>query len=149
MQQIYVAACFLWPMITWAAGMTLSKTFNDIPPSAWGIVLVLSTVSGLVSLLQRLKDEMMKPEDETNIRFAWKWFAVAHLIGALFVGLISFLIAEAFEIKDLLEAVFIAILSYAGARVMDRVADGISDGIADRIVTVIGGPGGRTKRESE
>lgn len=139
MQRVYVASCLLWPMVTWAAGVTLSKTFTDIPTSAWGIVLVLSAVSGLVSLLQRLKDEMMKPEYDSNIRAAWRWFTFAHLIGALFTGLITFLLAEAFLVKDLLEAVLIAVMSYAGARVMDKIADGVSEGIAGRIVSVIGG----------
>lgn len=144
MQRVYVASLFLWPMVTWAAGVTLSKTFNDIPKSAWGIVFILSLVSGLVSLLQRLKDEMMKPEDETNIRNAWRWFTLAHMVGALFAGMVSFLVAESFAIKDLLEAVFIAVLSYAGARILDRVADGLSDGIAARITGVVGGGGNKT-----
>jgi hypothetical protein len=135
----YCVALLMWPAVTWAAAVTLGNTLNSIPPSALMIIFVLATVSGIVSLLQRLKDEMMKPEGETQIRRAWRWFAVAHLSGALFVGMIAFMIAEAANIKDFYEAVFIAVLAYAGARAMDRMADGVTDGVINRLVTLVGG----------
>lgn len=139
LQLLYALAWVLWPMVTWAASVTLSNTINEIPVSAWVIVFILSAVSGLVSLLQRLKDEMMKPKWETQIYRAWRWFTAAHIIGALFAGLIAFLVAEAFDITDLIEAVFIAVMAYGGARVTDKMADGISDGIVNRVIGLVGG----------
>lgn len=138
-QFVYAIALLLWPMVTWAASVTLSSTINDIPASAWVIVLILSAVSGVVSLLQRLKDEIMKPAGETRIYSAWRWFTAAHLIGALFTGLVTFLLAEALNIDDLIESVSIAIMAYAGGRAMDSLADGISAGLVNRIVGVVGG----------
>jgi hypothetical protein len=136
-----ISTALLWPATTWAASVTLSQTINSVPASAWVIVFVLATVSGLVSLLQRLKDEMMKPEGETQIRRAWKWFTAAHLAGALFMGLLSFLIAEAFDLKDYWEAIFIALMSWAGARAVDRLSDGLIDGTVGRLSSMLGSGG--------
>ena len=128
----------VWPATTYAASVTLSQTINSVPASAWVIVFVLATVSGLVSLLQRLKDELMKPEGETQIRKAWKWFTAAHLAGALFMGMLSFLIAEAFDLKDYWEAIFIALMSWAGARAVDRLSDGLIEGTVGRLGSMLG-----------
>lgn len=133
-----ISTALLWPATTWAASVTLSQTINSVPASAWVIVFVLATVSGLVSLLQRLKDVMMKPEGETQIRKAWKWFTTAHLAGALFMGMLSFLIAEAFDLKDYWEAIFIALMSWAGARAVDRLSDGLIDGTVGRLSSLLG-----------
>jgi hypothetical protein len=136
---LHLTVALLWPATTWAASITLGKTLGDIPPIAWFIVLALSMVSGLVSLLQRIKEEMKTPEGEAALKRSWRWYAAAHLLGALFVGMLAFLFAEGAELRDFFEAIFIAAMSWGGARVMDKMADGLTDGIVNRLVAIIGG----------
>jgi hypothetical protein len=135
----HLTATLLWPATTYAASVTLGDTLGQVPAFAWIVVFGLSFVSGLVSLLQRIKDEMRTVEGEATLRRSWRWYTAAHMLGALFVGLMAFMIAEGVGIGDFYEAVFIAALSWGGARVMDKLADGLTDGIVNRIVALIGG----------
>lgn len=136
---LHLTVMLLWPATTWAASITLGKTLGDVPPLAWVIVFALSLVSGLVSLLQRIKEEMKTPEGEAALRRSWRWYTAAHLLGAVFVGLMAFLFAEGAELRDFFEAIFIAAMAWGGARVMDKMADGLTDGIVNRVVAIIGG----------
>lgn len=136
---LHLTAALLWPATTLAATVTLDATLGDIPPLAWLIVLALSLVSGLVSLLQRIKEEIKTPEGEAALKRTWRWYTVAHMLGAVFVGFMAFLFAEGAELRDFYEAIFIAAMSWGGARVMDKMADGLTDGIVNRMVALIGG----------
>ena len=135
----HLTTTLLWPATTYAASVTLGQTLEQVPAFAWFVVLGLAFVSGLVSLLQRVKDDMRTEEGEVALRRAWRWYMVAHFLGALFVGLLAFLFAEGVDMADFYEAIFIAVMSWGGARTMDRLADGVTDGIINRIVSIIGG----------
>jgi hypothetical protein len=135
----HLTAVLLWPATTYAASMTLGRTLEQIPAVAWFVVLGLSFVSGLVSLLQRVKEEMRTEKGERALRRSWRWYLTAHILGALFVGVLAFLFAEGVELRDFFEAIFIAAMSWSGARVMDKLADGLTDGIVNRIVSIVGG----------
>jgi hypothetical protein len=135
----HLTVTLLWPATTYAASVTLGTTLGQVPPVAWFIVLALSVVSGLVSLLQRIKEEMKTPEGDAALKRTWRWYTAAHMLGALFVGLLAFLFAEGAELRDFFEAIFIAAMSWGGARVMDKLADGLTDGIVMRVVSLIGG----------
>lgn len=136
---LHLTVALLWPATTWAASVTLGQTLEQIPAIAWFVVFGLSFVSGLVSLLQRIKDEMKTPEGEAALKRTWRWYLTAHMMGALFVGLLAFLFAEGAELRDFFEAIFIAAMSWGGARVMDKLADGLTDGIVNRVVAIVGG----------
>jgi hypothetical protein len=140
LQNIFHAVAFcLWPITTYATSVTLGKTFSSIPPLAWVVVLVLAAVSGAVSLLDYLKKEMMTPEGEAAVKRAWRWILISHEIGAIFIGLIAFLCAEALDLPDFWEAIVIALMAYGGARVTSRLADGVTDGLINRFMTIVGG----------
>lgn len=135
---LYLTAIGVWPVTTYAASVTLSRTFQEVPASAWLVVVVLALVSGLVSLLERFKSELMRDDGET-VRKHWRWFVCAHLVGAIFMGLLSFLFAEAADIRGFYESLFIAALSYSGARATERMADGLTDGVVNKVVGLFGG----------
>jgi hypothetical protein len=135
----HLTATLLWPASTYAASVTLGQTLGAVPPIAWVVVLGRSFVSGLVSLLQRIKDEMKTPEGEVSLRRTWRWYLTAHMLGALFTGVLAFMVAEGTDIRDFYEAVCIAVFSWGGARVMDKMADGLTDGIVNKLVGLIGG----------
>ena len=108
----------LWPATAWATGITLGTTLNDVPALAWVMVLILSTVSGLAALLNRLKTEMparLVP------------FVAAHMLGSLVAGVLTFFISESSDIADMAEAVAIGLASYAGAALMDKWAAKFAD----------------------
>lgn len=144
----YLTTMFLWPATTYAASVTLGQTLEQIPALAWAVVFGLSLVSGMVSLLQRIKDEMKTPEGEIALKRSLRWYLAAHVLGAVFVGLLAFLFAEGVELRDFFEAIFIAAMSWGGARVMDKLADGLTDGIVNRVVSLIGGTPPERERES-
>lgn len=101
----------LWPMSAWATAITLGETVAAVPSLAWLMVLVLSTVSGLAALLSRLRDEAPP-------RVAV--FVLAHMLGSVLAGVLTFFATEGADVNDFAEAVAIGLAAYAGAKLMDR-----------------------------
>ena len=104
----------LWPATTWAAQITLGETLATVPALAWLMVFILSTVSGLAALLNRLKTDT--PDN-------LKTFVAAHMLGSWLSGALVFFALEAADLADFSEAVGIALAAYAGARLMERWAN--------------------------
>lgn len=138
----------LWPVTAWAAGASLGQTFGAITLSDWLVLLVLSTVSGLVALLNRVRISLEAVAAEAagqphqagdRVRIAWPVFAACHMTGALFVGALAFFGCEAFDLNTYLEAALIALASWSGAKLADRFADVASD----RVAALLGQGGGR------
>jgi hypothetical protein len=101
------------------AEITISETLMKIPILAVLIVVLLSLMSGIVSLLQRLKED-------DNIH-NWKVYLLAHMMGAVMVGYITFFVSESYNVNDYLEAACISICSFGGSKFMDRVVDAFGD----------------------
>jgi len=101
----------MWPITAWATSITLGSTLASVPLLAWLMVLLLSTVSGLAALLNRLKVEApARPAV----------FMASHMLGSWVAGVLVFLGAEAVDAHDLAEAVAIGLAAYAGAKLMDQ-----------------------------
>lgn len=139
----------LWPLTTWAAGASLGQTFGAITLADWLVLLVLSTVSGLVALLHRLRLSMeaaaaqaanLPAADADRVRIPWPVFALCHMAGALFTGLLAFLACEALDLGSYWEAAAIALASWSGAKVADKWADSANGLIGGRLG--LGGKGG-------
>jgi amino acid transporter len=103
----------LWPVTAWATGVTIGATLTEVPVLAWVMVLILSTVSGLAALLNRIKTDL--PE-------RLPLFIAAHMLGSVLAGLLTFFVGESADIPDMAEAVSVALASYAGAALMDKWA---------------------------
>lgn len=116
----------LWPVTVLAATETFGATFRQISFAAWIVVVLLSGVSGLVALLQRLKN--------SELTGNWRIFVIAHMAGAELTGAVTFFGCEALDTNDFLQAALIALASFGGAAVMDKwaaaFADRVSAGIA-------------------
>lgn len=104
----------LWPVTAWATQITLANSLMAVPPLAWLMVFILSTVSGLASLLNSLK-----AEDSRH----WLLLTTAHMLGSWLSGFIMFLIAEDTAVSDLMETVFIAIAAYSGAKLTEKASE--------------------------
>lgn len=103
----------LWPTTAWATSITLGTTLHEVPLLAWLMVVILSTLSGLAALLNRIKSEM-----PTRLVL----FVAAHMLGSLVAGGLVFLASEGIDAPDMVEAVSIALAAYAGAALMDKWA---------------------------
>ena len=103
----------LWPTTVFAASITLGDTLHNVPLLAWLMVVIVSTLSGLAALLNRIKADMPP---------RLVLFVLAHMGGSLLAGVLTFWVSEAADIADMAEAVSIALAAYAGAALMDKWA---------------------------
>jgi peptidoglycan/LPS O-acetylase OafA/YrhL len=113
-----VIVYLLWPTTVYAASITLGDTLKEVPLLAWLMVLIVSTLSGLAALLNRIKADM-----PPNLAI----FVVAHMAGSLLAGLLTFLVSEQADLADMAEAVSIALAAYGGAALMDKWAAKFAD----------------------
>jgi hypothetical protein len=134
----------LWPLCAFAAADSIGATLGDVTLADWLSLIVLSTVSGLVALLQRIRASVeaaahaaagREARESDRIVIDWRLFAVAHMAGALFVGGVAFLLMGAAGISAHLAAACIALASWSGAKLADKWADAVGD----RLSGVIGG----------
>lgn len=103
----------LWPTTAWATGITLGTTLTEVPLLAWLMVIILSAVSGLAALLNRIK-----VDTPVNLTV----FVLAHMLGSIVAGVVTFFLSEGADLPDMAEAPAIALAAYAGAALMDKWA---------------------------
>lgn len=103
----------LWPTTAWATGITLGTTLTEVPLLAWLMVIILSAVSGLAALLNRIK-----VDTPVNLTV----FVLAHMLGSIVAGVVTFFLSEGADLLDMAEAPAIALAAYAGAALMDKWA---------------------------
>lgn len=129
---IRVLVWALWPMSAFAAGETLGGAFASHSLADWVAVLMVSTVSGLVAFLYRVKkhleaEVLEKSGKEFNpadkMLLDWRVFAGLHMSFSYLAGLIAFLVSEHMDVGNYLEAVSIALAAWAGAKMIDLFAD--------------------------
>lgn len=106
--------CFVTPVVAAATGVTLQQTIDTITPAVAALVLTLSSVLGLASLLNQLKDA-------TPPRL-WL-FIFAHMVSSWAGGIFAFAIGEWYEWNDWAEVALICACAYAGARSLDLLRD--------------------------
>jgi hypothetical protein len=142
-----VVGFFLWPITTLAASQSLGDAMYGIGFKDWVSVFLLTSVSGLVALLTRVRKSLeaaalLKRGDDAQTSdlqlIPWWFFAVIHMAGAMFVGALAFFVCQFFDLNSYLEAPVIALVSWGGAKRVDKWADSISDGLADKITALIG-----------
>lgn len=139
----------LWPVAALAASQSLGSALAGISFLDWMSLITLSFVSGLVALLYRVRKSleaaartaaliaeaqtipMALVQDEQRI--PWWIFAVVHMAGAMFVGVLFFFIGEWLDLNSFLEAAGIALASWSGAKLADNLADGLSSGVLSRV----------------
>lgn len=134
----------LWPISALAASQSLGAALGDVTLADWLSLVVLSTVSGLVALLQRVRASVeaavhaaagREARDADRVLIDWRLFAAAHMSGALFAGAMAFLLASAVELNAHLAAAVIALASWSGAKLADKWADAVGD----KLGGIIGG----------
>jgi len=137
----------LWPITALAAAQSLGATLSGVTFADWFSLLTLSFVSGLVALLHRVRKsleaaarvstgEVVDMSDRQLI--PWWLFALCHMAGAMFIGVLAFFVCEWLDFNSHLEALCIALASWSGAKLADRWADAFSDGLAARVGAVFG-----------
>lgn len=137
----------LWPITTFAASQSLGDAMYGITLRDWVSLFLLTSVSGLVALLNRVRKSLEAAARlERGAEFErgdlqvipWWVFAVVHMAGAMFVGAVAFFLCEWIDVNSYLEAPAIALTSWGGAKYVDKWADAISDGFADKIGALFG-----------
>lgn len=126
LRAVQLVVYLLWAPTAWATNITLGSTLVGVPPLAWLMVIILSTVSGLAALLNRLKVD-------TPPRLAF--FLSAHMVGCWLAGILIFLASEVMSppgTHDFIKIIAIVLGSYGGAQLMDRWAAAFSDHVANR-----------------
>ena len=128
-----------WPISAYASGESLGDTFGAIKTADWLVVIALSTVSGGVALLQRvrkgLEAKMLEAAGKTfdqasillvDIRF----YALCHMAASLGVGVFAFFLCEYQNVNAHMEAMLIAGSAWGGASVADKWSDAIASRIS-------------------
>lgn len=142
-----VVALFLWPTTILAASQGLGDAMYGITLRDWISLFLLTSVSGLVALLTRVRKSleaaalMERGDDDRRDDLQlipWWVFAVIHMAGAMFVGTLAFFACEYFDFNSYLEAPMIALISWSGAKYVDTFADALSDGAASKIGAFFG-----------
>jgi hypothetical protein len=102
----------LWPLTAVATSVTLDQTITRVSLTAWLLVFVLSGMSGLGALLNRLKDGLPP---------LLVLFVSSHMVCSLLAGLLGFFLAETAGIPGMAEPIVIIAFGYGGAAAIDKV----------------------------
>ena len=141
------AVLLVWPMTTWAAANTIGSVLGAVTASDWVSVFILTFVSGLVALLHRVRKSLeaaaaaahgAQASSEDQQLIPWRWFAVCHMTGAMFVGIVTFFVCSSFGVEPYSEAAIISLLSWTGAKLADRAAGALSDSVLARLSSMVG-----------
>lgn len=134
-----------WPVSAFAATQSLGNALTSISSSDWASLVTLSFISGLVALLYRVRKSLEaaaahnKNDDADLQLIPWWIFAAAHMAGAMFVGALLFFLCEWLGVNPFLEAAVIALASWSGAKLADKLADGLSGNLVSRVSGAFGG----------
>lgn len=116
----------LWPTCAWAAAITFGNTMTNIPALAILMTVILSTLSGITSLLHSMKQEY-----ETAGAIPHLWLLVASkLFGSNTAGLLMFFMAESLGLEDAKEAMAIIVAAFGGTWFIERVLQSFTNKIA-------------------
>ncbi len=140
----------MWPATGYAASQSLGATLGAVSAADWISLILLSGASGLVALLHRIQRNLEASElerlglpgnGEKRVHISWKFFALCHMTGALFMGALGFFACEAAGdwINNYMEAALIALISWSGAKFVDKYADRLSENALEKISGVFGG----------
>ena len=139
-----VLVLFIWPLTgaAVAASPGLGAAMNMIQPADWFWLFALSGISGLVSLLHRVRSMLeeaaaalgKEPPNSTDPSggsrgVGWRMFAACHMTGAMFVGPVVFFLLESVHTNPMLEVPAIAVCSWAGSKVADKWVSAFGDRI--------------------
>jgi hypothetical protein len=109
---------FAWAPVAYATTVTLNDTLSGVPPMAWAMVLVLSTISGLAALLNHLKEDT--PE-------RMLFFVLSRMIGSILSGVLTFFVLSGMGgVNDFFSVAIISIAAYAGVQLLDSAASGLA-----------------------
>lgn len=142
---LHVIALILWPLSAAAAAGSLGSTLASHTFMDWASVGLLSTVSGLVALLSRVKKNMEaaileaagEPYEKTDkLLLSWQRFAVFHMAGCYMAGFLGFFLGEHLGWDGYLHAIGISVFAWLGAALLDAMA-GQGSRIAENIAEVL------------
>lgn len=146
----------LWPMTALAASDSLGRAFTQHTLSDWLALLALSTVSGLVALLHRIRKNLEaeilssggKPFAECDlIILGWKVFAAFHMVGSYMAGFIGFFLGGHFGMDPYLHALTIAFFAWMGASLLDKIAGDGSGWALNLVAAAFNRSNGASRRD--
>ena len=135
---VYAFLTILWPAVAVAAANTFESTVLGVGWVSWLVVVVLSTLSGLTALLNRVRTEIAEAEANGTHIPPLRVFIASNMLGSLLAGLFMFFICEHWDAPGFLEAAAIIGASYGGARFIERTAEGAVDHLINKIGQLLG-----------
>lgn len=102
-----------WPSSVWATALTFGESVSKITPLEWFLVCLLSTLSGLTSLLIRVSNEINANPPRT-IRHPFI-FGGAHMLGSWLAGVMTFFSAAQFGFYGFSIGVAVPAIAFGGA----------------------------------
>lgn len=142
---LHAIVLILWPLSAAAAAGSLGSTLASHSFLDWASVGLLSTVSGLVALLTRIKKNMEAAileaagepyEKSDKILLRWQVFAVYHMAGCYMAGFLGFFFGEYLDWDGYMHAIAISLFAWLGATLLDAMA-GQGSRIAENLVEVM------------
>lgn len=146
---LQVVLLVIWPVTAYASAESLGQTFGAIKSADWAVVFLLSSFSGLVALLQRIRknfearalEQAGLPFESTNkLLIDIRFYALCHMTASLAGGFIAFIFCEYQDLNTHMEALMIAGFAWSGATAADRIADRLVDTVTNKITTIFGKP---------
>lgn len=137
---VYAFLAILWPAVALAAANTFESTVLGVGWVSWLVVVVLSTLSGLTALLNRVRAEIATAEANGTPIPPLRVFVASNMLGSLLAGLFMFFLCEHWDAPGFLEAAAIIGASYGGARFIERIMEGAVDQIVSKFAQFFGVP---------
>jgi hypothetical protein len=106
----------MWPITATAASITFGEKLTSIPALSILMTLLLSTLSGVTSLLNAMKREY---EQNKTIDRLWL-FISSKLLGSNLAGLLAFLGSEYWGVPDTAIAIAIILAAFGGGPLIER-----------------------------
>lgn len=138
----------LVPISAFATAPSLGSTLISHSFADWAAVATVSTASGMVAFLNRVRKhmeaealeklgQMFDPKD--RMLLGWKPFAAFHMSGSYLSGVVVFFVCEHFDWGGYAEAIAIACAAWLGAQVMDMIAGASSGRLQEVVNAALGG----------
>ncbi|CAJ3202197.1 Uncharacterised protein [Burkholderia pseudomallei] len=105
-----------WSLVTYAAtrsDVSFGRDLASIPIIAYVITVILSSIGGAASTLQKLSNA----EDLSR----WKLHVARDMVSSIAAGLLMFFIAESFRWDSAQEAAAITVAGYGSSKLFDAV----------------------------
>ncbi len=112
-----------WPPTAFAA-VTILATLEEQGWAVFGVLLFISTLTGLTALAIRLDKELR----ETGKALQHPWiFVCSHMLASWTGAMLAFFLAESLGMNDWTELMLVLAFSFGGVKALEKVVENLID----------------------